>query len=146
MDAVGSLLGGPKRILRTGREKEDSPIVKLTAPEFMHPTARFLVDPGSDVYLMKIKALKGAIIVGNNPIGITGITAEIVDPFGSVNLTILNKLIEFQVIGNDFPISTDGILGRPYLREEQANMSFRHNTLVAISNPKHLYHSLIGNQ
>ena len=36
---------------------------------------------------------------------------------------------------NNFPVSSNGILGRPYLKKEQAQLSFRNNTLVTISKP-----------
>ena len=35
----------------------------------------------------------------------------------------------------DFPISVEGIIGRAYVRQEQAHLSFRHNSLVIISTP-----------
>ena len=36
---------------------------------------------------------------------------------------------------SSIPISPDGILERSYLRQEQAEISFRHNALVTNSNP-----------
>ena len=36
---------------------------------------------------------------------------------------------------SDFPISTDGILGGKYLRQEKVEISFWHNTIVTHSNP-----------
>ena len=36
---------------------------------------------------------------------------------------------------NDFPVTSDGSIGRPYLRQEQAQLSFRHNTMVTKSKP-----------
>ena len=52
----------------------------------------------------------------------------------TINLSILNTIVEFYAVRNSIPISTDGILGRPYLRQEQAQNSFRHNALVTASN------------
>ena len=124
------------RVLRAGRSQEDSPVVELEAPEFRNPRASFLVDPGSDINLIKLRALQKEIIIEKlNRISITGITNELVKTIGTVQVTIFNTPVEFNVIENTLPVSPDGILGRPYLRQEQAQISFRHNTLVTVSNP-----------
>ena len=70
-----------------------------------------------------------------NCISITGITNELLKTIGKVQVTIFNTPVEFHVIKNTLPVSPDGILGRPYLRQEQAQISFRHNTLFTASNP-----------
>ena len=54
---------------------------------------------------------------------------------GTVQITIFNVSVEFHVVENTLPISPDGILERPYLRQEQVQISVRHNTLVTVSNP-----------
>ena len=41
----------------------------------------------------------------------------------------------FHVKEPDFPINTDGILGRECLRREKVEISFWHNTMVTHSNP-----------
>ena len=39
------------------------------------------------------------------------------------------------MVHSDFPISTDGILGREYLRQEKVEVSFWHNTILTHSYP-----------
>ena len=124
------------RVLRAGRSQEDSPVVELEASEFRNPRASFLVDPGSDINLIKLRALQKEIIIETfNCISITGITNELVKTIGTVQVTIFSTPVEFHVIENTLPVSPEGILVRPYLRQEQAQISFRHNTLVTVSNP-----------
>ena len=43
--------------------------------------------------------------------------------------------MELHAVENSILISPDGILGRPYLRQEQAQIFFYHNALVTASNP-----------
>ena len=47
----------------------------------------------------------------------------------------MKSKITFHVVHSDFPISTDGILGREYIRQEKVEISFWHNTSVTHSNP-----------
>ena len=108
----------------------------MSAPEFRNSIASFLVDLGSDVNLIKLSALRQELILDpKRSIQFTGITNYPVITIGTINLSILNTLVEFHVVENSIPISSDGILGRPYLRQEQAQISFRHNVLVTASNP-----------
>lgn len=44
-------------------------------------------------------------------------------------------MIVFHVAFPDFPINTDGILGREYLHQEKVEISFWHNTIVRHSKP-----------
>ena len=60
---VASLSGELCRVLRTGRGQKDLPVVKLTAPEFQGHTANFLVDPGSDVNVVKLHALRQEMLI-----------------------------------------------------------------------------------
>ena len=65
---------------------------------------------------------------------LAGITNHPVRTIGFLELPILDTPVEFHAVKNTFPITSDGILGRPYLRQEQSQISFRHNTLVTVSN------------
>ena len=60
---VSPLPGELRRVLRTGRRQEDSPVVELAAPEFRGPRATFLVDPSSDVNLVKLHFLRQNMII-----------------------------------------------------------------------------------
>lgn len=65
----------------------------------------------------------------------TRITTEAVGTLGTLLINILKSATEFHAVPDVFCISTGGILVRTYLRQEQAQLSFRHNTLVVISEP-----------
>ncbi|XP_051161523.1 uncharacterized protein LOC127281712 [Leptopilina boulardi] len=124
------------KVLRAGNTAEDSPVVQFTASEFREPKIRFLVDPGSDTNLIKLCALEPELTLDpSKRTEITGITNHTVRTLGTIVLNIANTPVEFHVVRNNFPVSTHGILGRPYLRQEKAQLSFWHNTLVTISNP-----------
>ena len=68
-----------------------------------------------------------------NSISTTGITNEAAMTMGTVQVTIPSAPIEFHIVKNTLPVLPDGILGRPYLRQERAQSSFRYNTLVIAS-------------
>ena len=66
---------------------------------------------------------------------ITGIAEESVNTLGTVIVKLLDDSVEFHVLFNDFPFFFEGIIGRAYLRQGQAQLSLRHNSLVIISIP-----------
>ena len=127
--------GGPKWVFRTRLHKEDSPVVQLNAPEFREGKALCLVDPGSDVNLIKLQAWRGDLIVSDGLIKIMGIAEESVNTMATVIVKLLDDSVGFHVVLNDFPISVERIIGRAYLHQEQTQLSFRHNSLVIISRP-----------
>ena len=55
---------------------------------------------------------------------------------GIVNNELMKFKITFHVVNSDFSISTDGIIGRGYLRQEKVETAFWHNTIATHSNPK----------
>ena len=77
-------------------------------------------------------------------IQITSIADVSVNTLGTVIVELLNDLVEFHVVFNDFPISVERIIGRGYLLQEQAQLSFRHNSFVIISIPAIPYLLLIA--
>ena len=82
---VHPLPGELRRVLRTGRSQEDSPVVELTASEFRGPRVTFLVKPGFDVNLVKLHALRQDMIIEPlHSILITGITNDPVKTIGIV--------------------------------------------------------------
>ena len=124
------------RVLRAGRESKDSPVVKLYSTKFRNHSAEFLVDPGTDMNLIKTEALLPELELDpKNSVLLAGITNDPVRTIGTLKVPILDTPVEFHVMKNNFPVSSNGILGRLYLRKEQAQLSFRHNTLVTISKP-----------
>ena len=123
-------------MFQTKSKTEDLPVVQLSAPKFRKKKASFLMDPGSDVNLIKLSALRSELIlVPKKSISITEITNYPSITIDTIKFLILNTLVEFHAVVNSIPISPDGMLGRRYLRQEQAQIPFRHNALVVTSNP-----------
>ena len=50
----------------------------------------------------------------------------------------MKSKITFHVVHSNFPISTDRILGREYLRQEKVEIAFWHNTTLTHFNPTKL--------
>ena len=110
--------------------------MELSSPSFRNPITTFLVDPGSDLNLIKTQALlPESTFNPQQSVLLAGITDHPVRTIGTIEIPVLDSTAEFHVVRNNFPITSDGILGRPYLRQEQSELSFRHNTMVTKSRP-----------
>ena len=98
--------------------------------------AQLLVDTGADVNIIRLSSLDEDMLVSQNEaIEVAGITQNKILILGTVQMKIKNSTVTFHVTESDFPINTDRILGREYLRQEKVEISFRHNTIVTHSNP-----------
>ncbi|XP_043473885.1 uncharacterized protein LOC122506001 [Leptopilina heterotoma] len=103
---------------------------------FQTSSAILLIDTGADVNIIKENILLPELnIIQEEAIHIAGIVPIKILTLGTVQIEINTKPITFQVVSTDFPIESDGILGREYLREEKVEISFWHNTIVTHSNP-----------
>lgn len=80
-----------------------------------------MVDSGAEISLIKSGHIKPTELVNlNDKCNITGINSEIVETFGTISSSIqlsseckLNT--KFQLVPDNIPIPTDGILGRDFL-------------------------------
>ena len=88
----------------------------------------FLIDTGADVSLCKEKFLYRYEENQDEYCNLTGISGEIIKSFGSTTIKILinNTIIEqnVQLVANDIPIGTDGILGRDFLSQYKCNIDY----------------------
>ena len=85
--------------------------------------------------IIKLEALDEDLLVDENEvIEITGITQSRISTIGTVIVKLMKSKIIFDVVHSDFPISTDEMLGREYLRQEKIEISFWHNKKVTYSN------------
>ena len=90
-----------------------------------------MVDNGATVNLIKIGSLHPSTMVDTNQATpLIGINDQTVDTLGSVTVNIRNRPVPFLVTMNDFPIEQDGVLGRDYLKKEQAVISYHYNALM----------------
>lgn len=78
------------------------------------------LDTGADVCILKQFKLPSHLNINQaSRCKITGITDGVVYSLGTVNLSLLigSQIYEFpfQIVPNNFPIATDGILGRDFI-------------------------------
>ena len=101
------------------------PYLSYSSNELLQSKARFLVDTGAEINVIKLDALdEDQMVNENEAIEITGITQSKISTIGTVNIELMKSKITFHVVHSDFPISTDGILVRECLRQEKVEISF----------------------
>ncbi|VVC26736.1 Integrase, catalytic core,Macro domain,Retropepsins,Zinc finger, CCHC-type,Ribonuclease H- [Cinara cedri] len=86
--------------------------------------ANLLIDTGADLNIIKINVLQDDVMVSDSKIyKLQGISDQLVSTLGSttLNVSINNKVYEteFHVVNSNFPINGDGILGNPFLKDNQ---------------------------
>jgi len=91
--------------------------------------------------MIKLSELKKNILVDETTVyKLTGINSQPVYTIGSVVLRIQlgtkDTTAVFQVTHDNFPIAEAGILGAPFLRDNEININFRTSTL-SIDSPNH---------
>lgn len=109
--SINGEISRPSKIYKVSGIINESPVVKIDATNLEGENARFYIDAGADVNVLKMTALL---------------------PDTHVDAT---EQASFHVVRHTFPISVEGILGRPYLRLERSNISFFDNTLTTQSRP-----------
>ena len=103
----------------------------MMIPEGRKDGLLFMVDNGATVNLVKIGALDpNALVDTSRAIPLIGISDQTVETLGTISLTIRDKPVTFLVTYDNFPIDQDGVLGRNYLKQEKAVISYHYNTLM----------------
>ena len=111
------------------------PIIRLNASE-LKQTTEFLIDTGAEINLIHLQTLKPkTMIATHESMAITGITEDSFNTLESTEITFFDTPIKFQVIKHNLPLGVTGILGVDFLKTENAEVSFHHNTLVTSSRP-----------
>ncbi|KOC58625.1 hypothetical protein WH47_11680, partial [Habropoda laboriosa] len=78
-----------------------------------------MIDTGSEPNLVKRSALKPHLVIETaDALAISGITEGQVETYGSVDIQVHDREVQFQVVPDNFPISTDGILGSQFCNNE----------------------------
>lgn len=82
------------------------------------------MDTGAKLNLIRLDALNDEVIVPDNKIyQLQGINDRLVSTMSSIILTVSDKNqtfeTEFHVVPSSFPIDGDGILGKPFLKENK---------------------------
>ena len=124
-------IGACEPVGREDAREDDPTVVRLRISEGRQAWLTFMTDNGAAVNLIKIGSLHPNTLVDtNNVIPLVGISDQLVQTLGTTNITIRGKPIMFLVNQNDFPIKQDGVLGRKYLKQEQAVISYHYNALM----------------
>lgn len=95
--------------------------------EMMNCKCTFIVDSGADVSLFKVTKVPPMQIVDlNKKLRITGVTDGVTETIAEARTYItFDKNLKldhsFQLVSENFPIPTDGILGRDFLIEVQVH-------------------------
>lgn len=95
---------------------------KYEIPQCISGDADLLIDTGAELNLIKLNSLQEDILVSEKKIyKMQGINDQLVNTLGSTILTVVindkTYETEFQVVDTSFPITGDGILGIPFLKE-----------------------------
>lgn len=94
----------------------------------------FLLDTGAGIDLIKEDVLDP-----DHPIDpeyqryIEGVTDGKLKTLGRTYLPLRNQVTEFHVVDTSFPIEENGLLGRPYFRQNKAVISYHYNALAVNS-------------
>lgn len=109
--------------------------VKCEVPLLKNNVGEFLVDSGADLNLIKLSKLKGDTrMFPSVTVQLKGINAT---PVLTLGRTILELIVggvklssEFEIVFDDFPIYTDGIIGKKLLKEYKMCIDLERNVLV----------------
>ncbi|XP_076289817.1 uncharacterized protein LOC143213648 [Lasioglossum baleicum] len=112
-----------------------APRIKIKIPELESGTGEFLLDGGASVNLVVLDVLgEGAEIVSREEIEITGLTTNPIRTLGTTILHIHEAPAFFYVVKR-LAIEADGLIGSPFLKQEEAEISYYHGTLVLKNKP-----------
>lgn len=95
---------------------------------FQGGSASFLIDTGSQLNLIKGKGIIPDITVNNNIIyKITGFGSGGILTHGEVIIRVHHVDVKFQIVSDDLLIPGTGILGMPFLENQNAILKFGNN-------------------
>lgn len=110
--------------------------MSLSNEDFHRNSAEFLVDCGAQLNLIKARAVSDdndLYIDRNKTFNITGIGHGMIKTQGEITSSIKGEDVTFQVVGNDFPIPKDGILGLSFLIAQEAMIKFKRRKVSTIT-------------
>ncbi len=108
----------------------------------------YLLDTGANISTLKESALPDkALINVNNKCKINGIVEGLVQTLGSIdtNLSIdgIQFKHQFQVVDNNFPVPSDGIIGLDFIKKYNCILDFNQENWKMILRPSFLSYKLI---
>lgn len=104
------------------------PCVALSSENLLNNRS-FMIDSGSSVNLIKIKALARPQIDTENRVSLRGIANTTVHTRGSTSLNILEHDTSFDVIDDNIPLPYDGVIGANFLKKHSAILDYTNQEL-----------------
>ena len=90
-----------------------------------------MVDTGSNLNLIKVSAVNNQTSINRETIyHLTGIGSGMYSTLGKITVVIKGIDAHFHIVGADFPIKQQGILGMQFLWENKATLNFRNKELA----------------
>lgn len=78
-----------------------------------------MIDTGAQPNIIKIGTLNRGVLIDNRQIlKLKGIADSVMETLGVTYVHVFNILITFHVVGDDFPIVQQGILGSSFFNEQ----------------------------
>lgn len=110
-----------------------SDFISISSPQSENDIL-LLVDTEADVSIIKISTLKKGITYNaTNPIAMRGITNERQHSMGSLNVFLKFKHLTIEhtlhLVEDDFPIPSNGIIGKDFLKRHNCLIDYRDMTL-----------------
>ena len=107
------------------------PNIEIKNNRFHDGKAQFLIDTGSELNLLKESCInKNRRRDKSDIFHLTGIGQGTQKTRGSIRLNIFERVIKFHLVRKNFPISTCGILGTEFLRENLASLKFANDDVT----------------
>ena len=100
----------------------ESPTIVIHSEELKNKEARFMIDTGSQLNLIKLSELSHTTLIDESiKFELYGISQHD-KPMtsGKANVTIHSCYNDFHVVPDEFPIKTAGIIGVEFLQKNQA--------------------------
>lgn len=109
--------------------------VTFNVSESRSGTARFLVDTGADISIIKASSLnEGTVYLPDKRVQISGISKGVLSTLGVAELKLSTKCKtsthEFQVVGNELNMQHDGILGKDFWQSKRAKINYLKGEIV----------------
>lgn len=94
-----------------------------------------MIDTGSQVNILKINCLRGDLKINETQkINLRGINKDLIQTLGKLTISIkLNEVdikTEFHIVGTQFPIPKDGILGHDFLSKNNVIVNVAENKII----------------
>ena len=90
-----------------------------------------MLDTGSEINIMKIGSVSSTQTINTDQtVLLKGIDTTILPTIGTIEIKILNNMVTFHIVPEEFCIPFNGILGSEYFLETKATLNFETRQLI----------------